>query len=310
MKHSLATLAVAFLLAAVPLASMPALAQQATTATTGAGGRQLEVTADNGIEWQKEKKIYMARGNAQVRRGNFSVRGATLTAHYREKEDGKSEIYRVEAVGGVMLKNGDDVARGDRAVYDVDRKVLTMNGNDLSYVSGVTKITASDSLEYWEVQKTAVARGNAVAVREDDTVKADMLVGYFEDRPRADNPSRTRRELARVDAIGNVEIANADNIARSERATYDTATKQAQLTGGVQVTRGADRINGERAEINMSTGVYRMLPGTATPGAPGAGRVTGTITPGGPPPGANQPGANQQPAPPQPGAPQPQQQRR
>jgi lipopolysaccharide export system protein LptA len=273
----------ALLLAA--LAFAPAQAQQATTTTTGSGGRQMEVTADNGIEWQKDKKVYVARGNAMVKRGDFSVRGATLTAHYRDKQDGKSEIYKVEAVGGVVLKNGDDVAKGDRAVYDVDRKVLTLIGNDLSYVSGDNKITARDSLEYWEVQKTAVARGNAVAVREDDTIKSDMLVGYFEDRPRADNPSRTRRELARVDAIGNVEIVNRENTVRAARATYDTASKIAQLTGGVQVVRGNDRLNGERAEVNMRTGVYRMLPGTAAPGAPGGGRVTGTITPDGPPPG-------------------------
>lgn len=277
MKPSLPFAAIVLALA---LGVTPALAQQATT-TTGSGGRQLEVTADNGIEWQKDKKIYVARGNAMVKRGDFSIRGATLTAHYRDKADGKSEIYRVEAVGGVVLKNGDDVARGDRATYEVDRKVLVLNGNDLSYVSGGNRITARDSLEYWEVQKTAVARGNAVAVREDDTIKSDMLVGYFEDRPRADNPARTRRELARVDAIGNVEIVNKDNTAKAERATYDTATKLAQLTGGVQVLRGNDRLNGERAEVNMQTGIYRMLPGTATPGAPGSGRVTGTITPDG-----------------------------
>ncbi|MGE0153145.1 MAG: LptA/OstA family protein [Reyranellaceae bacterium] len=271
------------LLSAVALS--PAAAQQATTTAPGAGGRPLEVTADNGIEWNKEQKTYTARGNAQVKRGTFTVRGAVLTAHYRDKDDGKSEIYRVEATGGVVLNNGGDVARGDRAVYDVDRKVLTLTGKDLSYVSSGTRITASDSLEYWEVQRTAVARGNAVAAREDETVKADMMVGYFEDRPRADDPGRTRRELARVDAIGNVEIANKENVARAARATYDPETKEAQLTGGVQIVRGADRLNGERAEVNMRTGVYRLLPGTATPGAPGSGRVTGTITPDGPPPG-------------------------
>jgi lipopolysaccharide export system protein LptA len=257
----------------------PALQAQQATTTVGSG--QLEVTADNGIEWNKDKKTYVARGNAMVKRGNFSVRAATLTAHYRDKDGGKSEIYKVEAVGGVVLQNGDDVARGDRGVYDVDRKVLTLTGNDLSYVSGGSKITARNSLEYWEVQKTAVARGNAVAVRDDDTVKADMMVGYFEERPRADNPARTRRELARVDAIGNVEIVNRENTAKSARATYDTATKQAELTGGVQIVRGNDRLNGERAEVNMRTGVYRLLPGAAAPGSPGGGRVTGTITPDG-----------------------------
>lgn len=254
----------------------PVVAQQATTSLGAQGGRSLEVTADNGIEWNKDRKVYVARGNAQVKRGNFSVRGATLTAHYRDNAEGKSEIYRVEAAGGVVLKNGDDVARGDRAVYDVDRKVLTMSGNDLSYVSGDTKIVARDSLEYWEVQRTAVARGDAVATRQDDVVRADMLVGFFEDRPRADDPRRTRRELAQIDAIGNVRISNGENVATAARASYDTASKLAQLTGGVEVTRGGDRLNGERAEVNMRTGVYRLLPGSS--GASG-GRVTGTITP-------------------------------
>ncbi|MGE0658426.1 MAG: LptA/OstA family protein [Reyranellaceae bacterium] len=268
-------LAVAFAVSGA-ICVAPALAQQATTSLGAQGGRSLEVTADNGIEWNKDLKVYVARGNAQVKRGNFSVRGATLTAHYRDNAEGKSEIYKVEAAGGVVLKNGDDVARGDRAVYDVDRKVLTMSGDDLSYVSGDTRIVARDSLEYWEVQRTAVARGDAVATRQDDVVRADMLVGFFEERPRADDPRRTRRELAQIDAIGNVRISNGENVATAARASYDTASKLAQLTGGVEVTRGGDRLNGERAEVNMRTGVYRLLPGTS--GTPG-GRVTGTITP-------------------------------
>jgi len=263
------------------MCAAPVVAQQATTSLGAQGGRSLEVTADNGIEWNKDSKVYVARGNAQVKRGNFSVRGATLTAHYRDNAEGKSEIYKVEAAGGVVLKNGDDVARGDRAVYDVDRKVLTMSGDDLSYVSGDTRIVARDSLEYWEVQRTAVARGNAVATRQEDVVRADMLVGFFEERPRADDPRRTRRELAQIDAIGDVRISNGENVATAARASYDTASKLAQLTGGVEVTRGGDRLNGERAEVNMRTGVYRLLPGAS--GTTSGGRVTGTITPDGPP---------------------------
>ncbi len=262
------------------ICAAPVVAQQATTSLGAQGGRSLEVTADNGIEWNKDRKVYIARGNAQVKRGDFSVRGATLTAHYRDNAEGKSEIYKVEAAGGVVLKNGDDVARGDRALYDVDRKVLTMSGDDLSYVSGDTRIVARDSLEYWEVQRTAVARGNAVATRQEDVVRADMLVGFFEERPRADDPRRTRRELAQIDAIGNVRITNGENVATAARASYDTASKLAQLTGGVEVTRGGDRLNGERAEVNMRTGVYRLLPGAS--GTSG-GRVTGTITPDSPP---------------------------
>jgi lipopolysaccharide export system protein LptA len=44
------------------------------------------------------------------------------------------------------------------------------------------------------------------------------------------------------------------------------------LRGGVKITRGADQLNGDAAEIDLNTGVSRLL-------SSGSGRVRGVFGP-------------------------------
>jgi len=239
------------------------------TSDPGNGKAPLQVSAENGVEWQKDTKLYIARGNAVATRGDLRVRADTLTAHYRDTANGKTEIYRVDAVGGVVLKQGDGTATGGQGIYDVDSKTLRLTGGNLSYTANDSKITARDSLEYFDGKKQAIAHGNAVAVRGQDRVEADTLTGYF----GSDSANGGKRSLNRVDAVGNVVVTSNQNVAYADNATYDPNTKLATLTGKVRIKRGSDLLLGERAEVNMNTGTYKLLPG-----APG-GRVTGVIQP-------------------------------
>jgi lipopolysaccharide export system protein LptA len=296
----IARLAIAAVLAAmlaVPAAAQnPPAAPAAPAAPSAGGGAQLTsnpgngkppltVSADNGVEWQKDTQLYIARGNAIATRGDLKVRADTLTAHYREVAGGKTEIFRVDAVGGVVLQQSGGTATGGQGVYDVDTKSLRLTGGNLSYTSNDSKITARDSLEYQENQKQAVARGNAVATRGSDTVRADVLTGHFAD-------GGGKHSLSRIEATGNVVVTSNQNIAYAERGTYDPNTKIANLDGKVRINRGADQLLGERAEVNMATGTYKLLPGAS------GGRVTGVIqpdqkldtTPGATPPAATPPG--------------------
>jgi lipopolysaccharide export system protein LptA len=244
----------------------------ATPAAAAPAKPPLQVSADNGVEWQKDTQLYIARGNAVATRGDLRVRGDVLTAHYRATTGNKTEIFRVDAVGGVVFTQNGGTATGGQAIYDVDTKALRMTGGNLTYTNNDSRITARDSLEYYDDKKQAVARGNAVAVRGDDTVHADVLTGYFTTGDGTPN-SDGKRHLSRIDAAGNVVVNSQQNVAYAENATYNTDTKIAILTGKVRIVRGADQLLGERAEVNMNTGAYRMLPGT-----PGS-RVTGVLQP-------------------------------
>ena len=220
----------------------------------------------NGIEWSRVDKTYIARGQAVARRGDLAVRAETLTARYRETATEQPEIFKIEAVGGVVLVSPRERVEGARGVYDVDRAMVKLTGKGLRFTSGEHVITARDSLEYWRAKELAVARGAAKVVRAQQSLRADQLTAHFRETEGA-------MSLALVEATGGVIIQTRDEIARGSRGVYNATTEKAILSGDVRITRGQNQLNGARAEVDFKTGVSRML-------ADGdKGRVKGLLTP-------------------------------
>jgi len=218
-------------------------------AQNGSGG--LEVESDNGIEWRRNEQILIARGNAVAKRGSSRVDADELQALYRDR-DGNSEIYRIIAVGNVKLSSDTDVVVGDRAVYDIDEAVVVLTGDNLKYSTPNETLTARDSLEYWETERVAVARGDAVAVSEDRTLRGDVLTARFE------AGSDDANELRRIDGQGNVNIRTATEFVVGDQGVYDAKTGIATLIGSVKITRGENQLNGDRAVVDLNTGISRL----------------------------------------------------
>ena len=61
------------------------------------GDVPIEVYAEDGIEWQQDGSIFVARGNARAVRGEVEVLSDELKAHYREGAGGHSEVWRLDA---------------------------------------------------------------------------------------------------------------------------------------------------------------------------------------------------------------------
>jgi lipopolysaccharide export system protein LptA len=251
------------------MATAPGFAQLITNED---GDQPITVESTNGIEWVRDGKMYVARGNAVATRGDVTVRGDTLTALYRDKQSGGTEIYRIEANGSVVITTPQERAVADRAVYDLDQSVVILLGDGLKFTSGEDVITATDSLEYWQDRNIAVARGDAVAVRETQRIRSDTMTAYFEKGPEGG------QQISRVDALGNVVISTPQDVARGDEAVYTASEKTATLSGDVRITRGENQLNGERAVVNLETGISRLLPGTGS-GASG-NRVRGLFNPG------------------------------
>jgi lipopolysaccharide export system protein LptA len=228
------------------------------------------VEAEDGIEWVSDKKMYIARGNAKATRGPISVAGDTLTALYRENEAEQTEIYRLEAQGQVVIVSPERTAFGDRAVYDLDQAVAVVLGGNPRMVTADQTITASESLEYWEKRRVAVARGDAVATQGTREIRADALTAFFE--PKRDGTL----EVVRMDAVGNVVITTPREVARGDEGVYNVKKGIATLSGDVRITRGETQLNGSIAEVNFKTGISRLLSsGTSKSGR----RVKGLFSP-------------------------------
>jgi len=275
-----------------------ARAQQ--TALSG-GDSPIEVLADDGIEWRRDEKVYIAHGNAVAIQGDDRVFGDTLVAHYRDTADGETEIWRMEARGNASIVSPNRTVTGEVAIYEMDSGILVVRGGPLSMVTDTDTVTARDSLEYWSNERMAVARGDARAVRANgDIIEADVLTGHFGPgaEGEADGASpdisaggggaasgETTGEggagggpdtggLDRLEAFDNVVITTAKEVVRGARAVYDVPAGLATVVGDVTISTQTDQLAGERAVVNMNTGVSTLEGGSS-----GDGRARALIAP-------------------------------
>ncbi len=72
--------------------------------------------------------ISIARGNVIAKQGGAAIHCDTLTADYRQSQKSSNEIYRLTAVGHVVITSQNNMAMGDRAVYTVDDGIAVMTG--------------------------------------------------------------------------------------------------------------------------------------------------------------------------------------
>jgi lipopolysaccharide export system protein LptA len=250
--------------------------------------RQVDVTADQSLEWYQDERIYVARGHARAIRGDMVVDADTLTAHERDKpvanngqkapkpavdksankgaDQGTGDIDKMTADGHVRITDPKQRVSGDHAVYDLDQHVMVVTGEHLKYETEKDIVTARDSLEYWEEKKIAVARGKAVADKEDRHVQADVLTAEFRDQPNGS------QELWKMTATGNVVVITKTDVSRGDRGVYDVARDLAILTGHVRITRAdGTQLAGDVGEVDFANNQSRLL-------NEGKGRVRALLT--------------------------------
>lgn len=86
----------------------------------------VDVAADR-IEVQDRADRAIFSGDVEVRQGSLRLSAARLTVAYSSA--GGIEIERLEASGGVVLRSPSETARSRFAIYDLDRRLVTMIGD-------------------------------------------------------------------------------------------------------------------------------------------------------------------------------------
>lgn len=235
-------------------------------------GIPLEITADNTLEWQRNEKTFTASGNALARQGDMSVAANTLTAYYTDKTGGGMDISRVVASENVVIKSKDSQAYGASADYDLVKGYAVMTGENLRMVSPDQTVTANEKFEYWVKDGKLTAVGRARAVRGNDALEADTIAAVLK------NDAQGKRALDTLEATGHVVITTPTETATGSYAIYRAAADKAELKGNVQIKRGLNTLQGERAEIDLATNTSRLFGGAGS--GTGQGRVRGVFYPG------------------------------
>ena len=86
----------------------------------------VDYSADR-IELQDRQDRVVLSGSVDIRQANLRVQSARTIVDFTDA--GSLSIQRITATGGVRVSRGGERASGDVAVYDFNRRVITMVGN-------------------------------------------------------------------------------------------------------------------------------------------------------------------------------------
>ncbi|MBH43585.1 MAG: hypothetical protein CMP25_02215 [Rickettsiales bacterium] len=216
----------------------------------------IEIYAEGGIEWNKNKKVYIAKKNAEAIKGKLKVRADLLEAFYDENSDKNSDIRILNALGNVLINDNETIIRGGKkASYNIKKEHFIVFGKKISLISKSDSVSSNRKLEFWKKKNIAIATGQAEAIRESKyKINADKLVTHLETLENGDY------EIKKIIAYNKVIIKTDNEIAYSDKALYNKNSEICKLFGNVKLKKGESFLTGEYAEMNLKNGISKLLP--------------------------------------------------
>lgn len=88
----------------------------------------IDFNADS-IELQDRANRAVLAGNVAVKQADMTLNASRLTVAYTGKvTNGSPQVSRLDASGGVTVRRPDQTARSQYAVYDINKRLITMLG--------------------------------------------------------------------------------------------------------------------------------------------------------------------------------------
>lgn len=95
------------------------------------------------IELQDKANRAILSGNVSVRQAEMTLNAARMTVAYTgQVVDGSPQVSRLDASGGVTVTRPQQTARSQFAVYDLNKRVITMLGT-VSLLQGANTVKGS-----------------------------------------------------------------------------------------------------------------------------------------------------------------------
>ncbi|MHA6722131.1 LptA/OstA family protein [Sphingomonas sp. RS2018] len=159
--------AIPVLLPIALLAAVPAVAQ--TRHNTNA---PIDFSAGY-IELQDKANRAVLSGNVTVRQAEMTLAAARMTVAYTgQVVDGSPQVSRLDASGGVTVTRPDQRARSQYAVYDLNRRIITMLGG-VSLTQGTNVVNGGRMTINLDTGRATIdgsAAGGTVAAPDGSTV--------------------------------------------------------------------------------------------------------------------------------------------
>ena len=215
----------------------------------------IEIFADNGIEWHKNKNKYVALGNAKALSGTLSLESDRIEAFYEENDSSSMNITEVRAKRNVVVQDKKmKITGGEYAEYKILKDYFLINGRNIILTSEKNTLKSNKKLEYWRTKNIAIATGKAEAKKDNEfVVLADKLVWYLQEKNQ-------KTAVKKLLGFKNVSIKTNNEVAFGDKAIYNNETEICKLYGNVKLQRGESFLIGEYAEVDLRSGISKLLP--------------------------------------------------
>ena len=243
----------------------------------------------------RDQSTLSFKDDVRARHETMDLRCDELVAHYAQY-DGKYTATRGECVGNVRAVDGERTAQGERADFDVPNRLLVVTGNpeakdpsadlkgsELRLMLGSQNFEVKDatvtlrsapletkagpqntpvvitSKKVSGTRAQAVFSGDVVVKHRSMDLRCDKLTAYY----------NGTREVTRADCAGNVRAVDGDRRARGERARLNVPTGMLVVTGNPEAEdpmihfRGTQvrmALGGKSFEGDDATVVFKTAP--------------------------------------------------
>lgn len=217
----------------------------------------VSIEADNGVEIHQQEKIYIARGNVKIIRGNLQLKSDIVTAYYRDKKQGKGvEIWKVLAQGNVELSSEADLITSSEAMLDFDQSSFVLqsqNSQPILIKWGDNILTAQDKVEYVDETHQVTAWGKpTLSNKPMEIALAANEIKIFLPPFQARSSGKSLR-IQKLTADHQVRLQRKDTIAFADQLVYTVQEKNILMSGHAQITQGNNQIQGDNVLINLAT---------------------------------------------------------
>ncbi len=122
------------------LCGMPAAAQAQGNGAVLSGDSPIEIVSDR-LERFEVDQTAIFTGNVALTQDDFLLRTTRMVVHYVNAAGGDSgaagtQVERIEAEGKVYIKSNDQVATGDRGVFQVASGEMVLTGQEVVLTEG------------------------------------------------------------------------------------------------------------------------------------------------------------------------------
>lgn len=227
---------------------------------SGAQAQEINLVADERVEWHQNEQKMVAVGNAIASKKDMSIRADTITALYDNAKDkpeqakSKSQIKAVHAIGGVVMKTASANGLGDTMDYDVLADSMILKGKPATIKTDTETITATESITYYPSKQQAIALGDVVAVdAQKNKIYSDRMVSFFEKNAQGS------LEMKKVEIYDNIKIVTKDAEVTADKGTYLPKEALIKLYDHVIISQNGNSLKGDYAITDMNTGISRLI---------------------------------------------------